>query len=198
MEMETAFRSEQRFTQAQFFDWLRRKRRDDFHHYELLGGHIVMTPPAGHPHGAVEARIVAAILQHVDARKSGLVLGSSAGFELPSGDTVEPDVSYVSHAAFAAAAPPEQGKFYRAIPDLVVEILSRSTARRDRGEKKLIDERNGVAEYWIVSPESRHVSVYVAGDGRFSKPVVTMRGSVRSTVVPGLTVPLDGIFADSD
>ena len=52
-------------------------------------------------------------------------------------------------------------------PDLVVEILSPSTARKDRNEKYFIYEKYGVKEYWIVSPGDKSVEVYLLKDGKF-------------------------------
>lgn len=195
--METAFRSEERFTQSQFFDWLQERPRSDINHYELLGGHIVMTPPAGYPHGTVEAQIVAALVQHAGGGKLGSVNGSSAGYDLPSGDTVEPDVSFVSAATLTAGPRPRAGKFYQLVPDLMVEILSPATSRRDRTEKKRIYEKNGVAEYWIVSPERRHVTLHALEKGKYAA-VTVVRGHVESRLLPGLRVPLETIFADCD
>jgi len=192
--METAFRSEERFTQAEFFDWVRKRPADEPFRYELLGGHIVMTPPAGSPHGEIEARICAALFQHVRSGRLGKVFGSSAGFELPSGDTIEPDVSFVSAERLTAGPKARQGGFYRFVPDLIVEILSRATARRDRTEKKRIYERNGVREYWIVSSERAQVTVYVLDGGSFTGPLHVVRGAVESRVVAGFFLPLDGIF----
>ena len=45
-------------------------------------------------------------------------------------------------------------------PDLVIEILSPSTAKNDRREKKMVYEKSGVREYWIVEPASKNVEVY--------------------------------------
>lgn len=196
--METAFRSEERFTQAEFLDWLHERPSSDINHYELLGGHIVMTPPAGYPHSPIAARIVAAMLEHVSARRLGIVNESSAGFDLPSGDTVEPDISFISSATLAAGPRPEPGRSYRLVPDLVVEIASRATARRDRTEKKRIYERNGVAEYWIVDPVRRNVTVFRLTGATFSSPLHVLSGSVESSVLPGLTVALPAIFADCE
>ena len=191
--MDTAFRSDERFTQAEFFDWVLERPAADIHRYELLGGHIVMTPPAGFPHAEIEVRIGAAVLAHVDANRLGAVCSSSAGFDLPSGDTVEPDVSFIS-AATLAANPPTPGKFYRLVPDLVVEILSRTTARRDRTEKKRIYEKNGVAEYWIVSHRPRQVTMFFHDGTSFSGPVHVVQGAVESRVLPGLRIPIERIF----
>ena len=52
-------------------------------------------------------------------------------------------------------------------PDLIVEILSPSTARKDRADKFFTYEKYGVKEYWIVSPEAKSVEVYINKDGKF-------------------------------
>ena len=53
--------------------------------YELLGGRVVMTPPAGHPHGLIEGRLAVPLGQFIQEHRLGVYLGSSQGFELPSG-----------------------------------------------------------------------------------------------------------------
>ncbi len=52
-------------------------------------------------------------------------------------------------------------------PDLVVEVLSPSTAKRDRGYKKNAYESAGVPEYWLVNPTDRSVEVYHLAEGRY-------------------------------
>ena len=53
-------------------------------------------------------------------------------------------------------------------PDLIVDVLSPGTRKRDMGYKKGLYERCGVREYWIVNPESRSVDVYLLKDGKFA------------------------------
>ena len=55
----------------------------------------------------------------------------------------------------------------RGVPDLVVEILSPSTGRYDKGHKKDVYEKHGVREYWIVSPGEQSIEQYVLENGRF-------------------------------
>ena len=117
-----------------------------------------MTPLAGWPHGQIGATLIRLLDEHVRSHNHGIVLGSRAGFDLPTGDTVEPDVSFLSCDRLAAGPQPERGQFLRIVPSLVVEILSRATARRDRTEKKDLYERNGVNEYWIVDPDHQEVT----------------------------------------
>ena len=59
------------------------------------------------------------------------------------------------------------GHHVEGAPDFVVEVLSPSTARRDKGYKKRVYERCGVREYWIVDPIARSIEQYVLENGEF-------------------------------
>jgi len=190
----TAFRSEARFTQEEFSHWLTTQPVVDTNHYELLNGHIVMEPPAGWRHGSVGAVLVELLCRHVRGQRLGVILDASAGIDLPSGDTVEPDVTYVSHEQLSAESLTPETCFLRAVPSLVIEILSPSTARRDRGEKKAIYERNGVREYWIVDPEHREVAVFHLNGHRYDSGTFFRTGTVRSQVLPALAIELAQVF----
>src|SRR5690606_547513 len=74
-----------------------REAAGDTGHYELLNGRVVMSPPAGYPHGEVGSNVQRLLASFVWDRKLGRVFDSSQGFELPSGDMVEPDHAFVSH-----------------------------------------------------------------------------------------------------
>lgn len=183
------FESCETFTQAEFAEWVAVRPGDD-NRYELLNGRIVMNPPAGWPYGEGEADALGPIQQFVRRRELGRVFGPGQGFDLPSGDTVAPDVAFVSTERWRTTVP-EPGKFLRVVPDLVVEVLSPSTASRDRGEKKAIYERNGVREYWLVDVRARRIvrfnlrgerydvgSVFEAGDTFASEGLVDLRAPV--------------------
>lgn len=191
-----SFESVEYFGQEDFFQFVQdRERTGDLNHYELLNGRIVMNPPAGFPHGRVESAIHVNLANFVKRVQFGDVLGSSQGYALPSGDTVEPDVSVVSKATWEAAPQPVPGKFLCVVPDLVVEILSASTAPRDRGEKKAIYERNGVKEYWLVSPATQEIRLFTLSEGRYD--LGTVFGSddtLRSKVLTGFEVEIREIF----
>src|SRR2546425_3881999 len=183
---ELAFESTRTLSQEEFAAWVAARWRGDLNHYELLDGRVVMTPPAGYPHGAIEAAL-GGIEPFVRARNLGKRFGSSPGFALPSGDTVEPDYSFVSTERWRAMPPPEEGRFLRVVPDLVVEILSPSTAALDRGEKKDVYERSGVREYWLIEPRARTPLVYTRQGDRFDTGRTFAEGrTFSSAVFPGL------------
>jgi Uma2 family endonuclease len=196
MVVDTVFRSEERFTQEEFFAWLQRRPASDVNHYELIRGRIVMSPPAGWPHGALGVRISSRLFAVAEAHGLGVVQDSSAGYDLPSGDTLEPDVSFMSKARFAAGPAPVRGRFLGIVPDLAVEILSRSTARRDRSEKKAIYEESGVTEYWIVDPDRSVVTIFSLEDGRYGAGVRIRSGRIPSHVIPQLELTIEELFAN--
>jgi Uma2 family endonuclease len=199
--METAFRSEERFTQKQFWRWVEGLSwRERVNRWELLGGRIVMSPPAKWRHSGVNVTLSRLVSQHVSSRRLGIVLDSNGGFDLLSANTVSPDVSFVSNARLRATPPPEEHEkgFLRAVPNLVVEVLSPSTQRRDRTEKSELYARCGVEEYWLVDPELRTVSVRTLTGDRYTEGPSIVRGRIRSTVLPKLRITIDEVFADVD
>ncbi|MFQ5505418.1 MAG: Uma2 family endonuclease [Planctomycetota bacterium] len=191
-----AFRSCDRFSQAEFAAWLRTLPPDDLHHYELLDGRIVMEPPAAWRHGETEAIVVCMLRSFVSERRLGRVFGSSPGFELPTGDTVEPDASFVSRERWEAQDRVPRG-FARVVPDLVVEILSPTTRKKDHGQKKRIYERSGVREYWLVDPQSQHVTRFVAAKRGFDRGTVFESGAtLGSVVLEGLRIAVAELFPE--
>jgi Uma2 family endonuclease len=192
---ELAFESTRTLNQAEFPGWVRKRPSSDCNRYELLNGRVVMTPPAGYPHGFIEGKLAGILEPFIRDRQLGVCLGSSQGFELPSGDTVAPDHSFVSADRWRGMPAPQEGEFLKVAPDLVVEILSPSTASHDRGEKRAIYERSGVREYWLVDSRAREIVVLTSRAGRFDTGQVYGEGAIlRSEVLSGLEIDVRSIL----
>lgn len=195
-----AFRSCDPMTQPEFARWLQTIPAGDLHHYELLDGFVVMEPPAGWPHGEIELEIGSRLKSFLRFRSKrlGRVFGSSQGFDLPSGDTVEPDVSFVSAERWRELPQPVRG-FLKVVPDLVVEVLSPGTERIDQGQKKRIYRRNGVREYWLVDPRSATVQwLCWTEDGDEEDLLVAIGNTLASRVLRGLQIPVADLFPDPE
>jgi Uma2 family endonuclease len=82
----------------------------------------------------------------------------------------------------------------RVVPDLVVEVLSTSTASHDRGEKKATYGAAGVREYWLLDGRAREVIAYVLENGRYGQERAFTAGAARSLVLAGLVVDVAGLF----
>lgn len=197
---EMAFVSiDEHVTQADFSAWLERRAPTDVHHYELLNGRIVMNPPAGWPHGSVDCNLQMLLGSWVDLHELGKVFGSSQGFELPSGDTIEPDASFVSNLRWKKAPRPRPGQFLRVVPDLIAEVVSPGNAATDRVEKKKIYERNGVREYWLVESRSRELVVFTLKGRRYDAGrTFGARAQFESSAVAALMVDVARLFKGID
>ncbi|HNX76523.1 MAG TPA: Uma2 family endonuclease [Candidatus Rifleibacterium sp.] len=84
----------------------------------------------------------------------------------------------------------------RGAPDLIIEILSPSTASRDCIQKRSLYERHGVREFWVVDPANRIVTVYLPGaDKKFGKPeIYGDTDKINVAIVEGLEIKLDEVF----
>ncbi len=83
-------------------------------------------------------------------------------------------------------------------PDLIIEILSPGTSRRDWKDKFSLYEEFGVREYWIVDPAAKTVVVFILGnDGRYGRPeVYTEEDSLPVGLLEGLVIQLESVFKD--
>jgi Uma2 family endonuclease len=193
---DTTFISTDTFTQETFKLWVERRPMTDLNRYELVNERIVMMPPAGWGHGETENKVARVLGGFVEKYNLGKVFGSSTGYNLPSGDTLEPDASFVSHERWAAGPQVRRGQFLRIAPTLVVEILSPATARRDRTEKKRLYEENGVDEYWLLDPDTREAVVFHLIKGRYDNGIhFNVRQKLRSQVLPGFETPVRTFFS---
>ncbi len=85
-------------------------------------------------------------------------------------------------------------------PDLVIEIISPSTARKDMGFKYDLYEEQGVKEYWVVYPKDGAVSIYRLEDGKYIEdgPFTRTGDLLKSDVVSGFKLLLDDVFNQVD
>jgi Uma2 family endonuclease len=86
-------------------------------------------------------------------------------------------------------------KGYKGAPDLVVEVLSPSTAKHDRITKLNLYRQAGVREYWVVDPDTKTVQVCILKDGLYFILGYTDAETVPVSVLPGCEINLADVFA---
>lgn len=162
---------------------------DDGNKYELVRGELFVSPPPGEMHETIAAKLSAILTPYVASHRLGYVYHPRAVMRF-AGSEVEPDL-FVRHAHPDARG--NDTDWTRApIPTLVVEILSPYTRRRDHGAKKSLYVEAGVAEYWIVDPECRAITV-VRQDG--TEQVVRETLSWRPIAPEPLVFSVTDVFA---
>ncbi len=134
--------------------------KDEYLKEELIDGQVVlMSPRPAINHITVANNISAFFTIYLKGKKCR-IFPDGTDLYLTEKDRFIPDVMIVCD--------PEKIKYngiYGA-PDLVVEVLSPSTAKRDKSYKKQVYEQCGVREYWLVSPNEKSVEQYLLTEGR--------------------------------
>ena len=127
---------------------------------ELIRGVLCETRPAGQEHGEIVMRLGAALLNYIQPRRLGRLMGSDSGVWLERDpDTVrEPDIAFIS--AEKSPLGERVTGYTEAAPDLVVEVWSPDDGRWALNDKAFMWLSYGVRLVWVVHPDTRMVDVY--------------------------------------
>ena len=142
-----------------------------------------MAPSPSIPHQDIAGRLYRLIGNFLDTHPLGRVFIAPADVHLSDLNVYQPDVFFIRQDDRAIIE--EHG--IEGAPDLVVEILSKTTAKYDLGIKRTIYARTGVEEMWIIDPAKRTLALYRLAENA-DTPAATYRAKQRfsSTVLPGL------------
>jgi Uma2 family endonuclease len=164
----------------------------EFPRVELLGGRFVeMTPAPSDRHQAVSAAIQFLLYQHVKIGGLGTVRDAPYDVYLDERNVVQPDLCVV----LTANARRIKDEGLHGAPDLVVEVLSKSTAARDLAEKLEIYRAAGVPEYWVVDPDARAVHLYRLQDSR-QRTSYKSGDALKSPLLPNFSPDVRRFFED--
>jgi Uma2 family endonuclease len=160
--------------------------------YEVIDGELYLTPAPTPFHQLVKSRIERLLQDHVESAELGIVLDAPCDVVLSRFDVLQPDIFFVSAGRRSVIGE----KFISEAPDLVVEVLSPGTRKRDRIFKAKRYARFGVREMWIADPDKKTIEVFVNTEERFRREAVYVEQAVlRSPLLPGLQVPLPRVFS---
>lgn len=165
---------------------------DDGNRYEIIDGDLCVTPSPQPRHQIIATKLAALLEPELEAHSLGWIMTGSVDVLFGEGDYLAPDVVFVRQDRQAIIT----GRGIEGPPDLVVEVLSPSTAFRDRGIKLERYAAFGVPEYWIVDPDRRQVEVYRLAAAP-DQPAEIATGTLSWRPVAGgpvLTLSLDRLF----
>ena len=159
--------------------------------YELLDGDLVMTPAPRVSHQRVVRKLGTLLTLHVERFGEGEVFFPPCDVVLSDTDVVQPDLLFISgERSHIITEENVQGA-----PDLVVEILSPTTAERDQTFKRSLYARHGVKEYWLVDTAAQTVTILLLGPHDFAELSVCGVGqSIKSPTLQGFVLKSDKIF----
>ncbi|HET7087791.1 MAG TPA: Uma2 family endonuclease [Anaerolineae bacterium] len=148
---------------------------------ELIDGEMIVTSPASEIHERVFIFLATVLEMFVAERDLGIVRGSRTAMRLSEKEVYEPDILYVAKDRLSLV----HDNYIDGPADLVVEILSRSTAYFDRGHKLANCALAGVREVWLIDPGKRTAEFYRLIGARYEPIPVDTEGVFRSQAMPG-------------
>lgn len=185
---------EQRYTYADLLQW------DDGTRYELYNGVPAALASPTDVHQSILGELYLQLGNYLKGKKCKAYLSpfdvrifEGQGDSPESVDTVlQPDLMVVC----------DQSKVDRrgihGAPDMVIEILSPSSARYDRLVKFNLYQRAGVKEYWLVDPSTRTVCVYTLEDGAYhAATAYGVDSSVRVGIFDDCIIELSAVFPET-
>ncbi|WP_347272952.1 Uma2 family endonuclease [Candidatus Kuenenia sp.] len=160
--------------------------------YQLIGGKLIMTPAPSTYHQEISKRLEYLLYEYAELKqKLGKVFDAPIDVYFEEEETYQPDIIFISNDRIGII----KKEKIEGAPDIIIEILSPSTAYYDLVHKKDIYAKHGVKEYWIVDPIEKWVESYKNENGKF---ILIGRGQkdeiINSSVLIGFKVKLDAIF----
>lgn len=185
--MASAVRGERVVLSYDDLDFIPKEREGDRH--ELFDGALVVTPSPVPDHQRLTVRAVFRFAPVVEAGV-GEIFTAPVDVRFTPGNVVVPDLVFVRRDRLGIVG----AKVIAGPPDLILEILSPSTRRRDQRQKMALYARFAVPEYWMVDPGFRTVIAFQLRDGRYER-LPEDGGLVRSAVATGFALDVGALFA---
>jgi len=160
---------------------------------EWISGELVIQSPAKKRHLSMSKRLTRLLSAHVDRFELGYVAFEKALINLELGvQNFEPDVVFFSNEKMLKMTP--STSMFEA-PDFVIEILSKGTAKIDRGIKFESYQKYGVREYWIIDPKQKLIEQYFLVNEKYKLiDIFDSIDYISSKVITNFTIPVRSLF----
>ena len=181
--------------------WQEKKKRMEFYEWltdeakaEFINGEIVVHSPVVRAHLDVSERLSTLLSVFTKLKKLGKISAEKALVSLTRND-YEPDICFWGNEKAATFT---EDMMHHPAPDFVVEILSKGTAKRDRGVKFEDYAAHGVQEYWIIDPQNKTIEQYLLRDNERREFILKQKAgeknTIESPVITGFLIPVKAIF----
>jgi len=166
---------------------------DDGKRHEIIEGDHYMTPAPRRKHQRVSGRLFVALSGFTASRRLGEFYAAPFDVVLSDENVVQPDLLFIS----AARAGISTEDNIQGAPDLLVEIISETSRKKDEVTKRKLYERFGVQEYWLVDPELEIVKIFKLEQKKYGRAVELSKENndiLTSELFPGFRLPVIELF----
>lgn len=182
---------ENKYTYADYLTWPEDER------WEIIDGIAYMQAAPTWQHQAISGQLLKQFLTYLTG-KPCLAFSAPFDLRLPEENEKDEDTKNVLQPDLVVVCDKNglKGTGYYGTPDLIIEITSPSTSRKDRLLKFNKYEKAGVKEYWIVDSEGKFVSVFtLQGNKRYGRPeLYNERDKIKVSIFPDLVIDLGPVF----
>jgi Uma2 family endonuclease len=159
--------------------------------YQLVEGELIMSPAPNTDHQRIVRNLSQLLCNHVTRHLIGEVFFAPFDVYLSDHDVVQPDLLFISQSNIAIIA----ADGIHGPPDLVIEVLSWSTAQLDKKRKRLVYARAGVKELWLVDPLLSQIQRYdFVRDTAKPVQLIEENETFATPLLPGLELSAAEIF----
>ena len=158
--------------------------------YEVIDGVLIRDPSPSFHHQRVSRRLQRILEDYFEeADPKGEVFNAPLDLTLAAHNVVQPDLLYLPGSR------PAQHDPIDTLPELVVEVLSPSTGRKDRVLKLNHYQSSGVLHYWILDPKGGFIEAYELRDGHYVSMVRAHEGVFFHPAFPGLSFDIEALLS---
>ena len=167
---------------------------DDLFIYELFDGEIMKRSAPSLIHQRISRKLLGKMDTYIEEKKLGEVFSAPVDLNLDEHNAFQPDLAFISKERSFLI---EDDDYIKGAPDLVVEIISPGTVKKDRVIKKDLCERFAVREYWLVDPLNKGIEIYIMQEDKYVlHDLQEISGKISSTVLTGFELELGHIFGE--
>ena len=166
---------------------------NDLFIYELLNGLLVRKSSPTIQHQRIVRKITRAIENFLEEQPVGEVFFAPLDVVLNEDNSTQPDVLFISEHKKSILSEEEQVVI--GVPDILIEILSPGSIKRDKIDKRAIYEKAGVPEFWIVDPFSQTIEILQLVKNKYDLfDFEEAKGTIKSAVLEGFELDLEKVF----
>lgn len=161
---------------------------------EFINGEVIMHSPVKLDHSKVSMALLNLMYNYSRIHNLGQVHHEKLMIQLTR-NSYEPDIVFFKKAKADAFTP---GQMLFPAPDLIVEVVSPSTEKYDRGIKFTDYALHGVSEYWIVDPAQKSAEQYFLQGDTYMLEFKGKTGSITSKAIANFTIPVQAVFDETE
>ncbi len=145
---------------------------------ELINDTIYMSPAPSYYHQQVILKLSSQLFAYALRVKSGECIQSPIDVFFDNINVLQPDIVFITSENLEIM---QEGKI-KGTPDLIIEVLSPGNKKHDIEKKKIVYEKFGVKEYFIVDPETKETITWYLKNKKYSKQT-SVKGKIKSKLL---------------